>query len=199
MQICSSIQRSCHRNEGWNGCQRCAYIEWYLSWYWRTLVGRPYAFLDGKILENISLVCADVKTFCTLQHIGGVLLVLIHNRIMLRNQLTLKFTMSSNCLKCVVSLLNSLNGWVVVVCSIKGSETIWLDRHYLWGTHFYWMCDCKAVQEVVEYTGSIVMVQRWAQELLGYHFTVIHWSEKIMGDVYAITWWFREKCMCTFV
>ena len=49
------------------------------------------------------------------------------------------------------------------------------------------MCDCKAVQEVVEYTGSIAMVQRWDQELLGYHFTVIHRSENMMGDVDALT------------
>ena len=31
------------------------------------------------------------------------------------------------------------------------------------------------------------MVQRWAQELIRYRLTVIHQSEKIMGDVDAIT------------
>ena len=49
------------------------------------------------------------------------------------------------------------------------------------------MCDCKAVQEVVEYTENIAMVQRWSQELLVYHFTVIRRNDKIMGDVDAIT------------
>ena len=48
------------------------------------------------------------------------------------------------------------------------------NRKYLWGTHFYWMCDCKAIREVLGYNGSIAMVSRWAQELLGYHFSVIH-------------------------
>ena len=66
----------------------------------RTTIG----FLDGKILENISLVCADVKTFCTLQQRGGVLSVLLHNRLV-PNTLT-----DYNCFKNVVSLLNSLNG-----------------------------------------------------------------------------------------
>ena len=60
--------------------------------------------------------------------------------------------------------------------------------HYLWGTHFYWMLECKSVQEVLEYIGSIAMVKIWAQELLGYHFTVIHWSEKMMRYVNALTW-----------
>ena len=49
------------------------------------------------------------------------------------------------------------------------------------------MCNYKEVQEVVEYTGSITIVQRWAQELLGYHFTVIHQSEKMMGYFDALT------------
>ena len=37
------------------------------------------------------------------------------------------------------------------------------------------------------------MVQIWAQELLGYYFTVIHQSENMMGDVNALTRRFREK------
>ena len=61
------------------------------------------------------------------------------------------------------------------------------------------MCDFKVVQEVVEYTDSIAMVKRWAQELLGYIFTVIHHSEKIMGNVDALTQWFGENNMYTYV
>ena len=55
-------------------------------------------------------------------------------------------------------------GWWVI-----GSNHI-----YLWGCHFYWMCDCKAIEEIIEYTGNIAMIQRCTQELLGYHFTVIY-------------------------
>ena len=73
------------------------------------------------------------------------------------------------------------------------------NRHYLQGTHFYWMCDCKEVQEVVEYTVSIVMVHIWAQELLRYNLTVIHRSEKMMGDVDAITRRFGEIFLYTYV
>ena len=48
------------------------------------------------------------------------------------------------------------------------------------------MCDCKAIEEILEYTGNIAMIQSWAQELLGYHFTVIFQKEKMMTDVDAL-------------
>ena len=34
------------------------------------------------------------------------------------------------------------------------------------------------------------MVCRWAQEILGYHFTIVHLSNNIMVDVDALTWRF---------
>ena len=37
------------------------------------------------------------------------------------------------------------------------------------------------------------MVQIWAQELLGYHFTVIHLITNMMGDVDALTRRFGEN------
>ena len=58
--------------------------------------------------------------------------------------------------------------------------------------HLYCMCGCKAVQEVVECTVIIMMVQRWDQELIVYCFTVIHISEKMMGDVDTLTQRFGE-------
>ena len=61
------------------------------------------------------------------------------------------------------------------------------NKKYLWGAHFYWFCDCTAVKEVLEYDGSIHMVMRWAQELLGYHFTVVHRPARMMIDVDALT------------
>ena len=53
-------------------------------------------FLDGKRLENISLFFDDVKTFCTFQRIGGLILVLLHNRLVpstssMQSQFTLIF------------------------------------------------------------------------------------------------------------
>ena len=60
-------------------------------------------------------------------------------------------------------------------------------RVYLWGIHFYWICDCSAVKEVVEYTGDIHQVRRWSQELLGYCFTCIHRPSRMMRDVDALT------------
>ena len=68
-----------------------------------------------------------------------------------------------------------------------GRWAIGQNRKYLWGCHFYWLCDCSAMKELLEYDGSISMISRWAQELLGYHFTVIHRPARMMRDVDAIT------------
>ena len=55
-----------------------------------------------------------------------------------------------------------------------GRWAIGMNRKFLWGCHFYWLCDCSAIKEVLEYDSSISMICRWAQELLGYQFTVVH-------------------------
>ena len=68
-----------------------------------------------------------------------------------------------------------------------GRWAISQNKRYLWGNHFYWMCDCTAVKEILEYNGSIHMIMRWAQELLGYHFTIIHRLAAMMADVDALT------------
>ena len=70
--------------------------------------GTTIGVLGGKRLEKISLVCDDVKTFCAFQQRGGVLLELLHNRLVprtssIQSQLILKFLMAYNCLKEVVS------------------------------------------------------------------------------------------------
>ena len=57
------------------------------------------------------------------------------------------------------------------------------NRNFLWGNFFYWVCDCAAVKEVLDYEGLISMIKRWAQELLGYQFAVIHRNSKMMKDV----------------
>ena len=48
------------------------------------------------------------------------------------------------------------------------------NRKYLWGASFYWLCDCSGVKEILEYDGPIHQVRRWAQELLGYCFHIVH-------------------------
>ena len=68
-----------------------------------------------------------------------------------------------------------------------GRWAIGQNRKFLWGCHFYWMCDCSAVKELLEYDGNISMISRWAQELLGYHFTVIHRPARMMRDVDGLT------------
>ena len=77
--------------------------------------GTTIGFFDGERLEIISLVCVDVKKICTFQQRGGVLSVLLHNRLVprtssMQSQFTLKILTASNCLKEVISSLNSLKG-----------------------------------------------------------------------------------------
>ena len=64
-----------------------------------------------------------------------------------------------------------------------GRWAIAQNRKFLWGCHFYWICDCLAIMEILDYSGTISMICRWAQELLGYNFTIIHRPAKMMGDV----------------
>ena len=59
-------------------------------------------------------------------------------------------------------------------------------RKYLWGTQFYWLYDCIAVKEVLEYNGSTYQLKRWSQELLAYEFVCIHRSNRMMKDVDGI-------------
>ena len=61
------------------------------------------------------------------------------------------------------------------------------NRHYLWGNNFWWMCDCAAFKEILEYERSISQICRWAQELLGYQFTILYRSYKMMMDVGALS------------
>ena len=39
-----------------------------------------------------------------------------------------------------------------------GRWAITQNRHYFWDTHFYWVCDCTALQEGLEYDGDIHQV-----------------------------------------
>ena len=71
--------------------------------------------------------------------------------------------------------------------SACGRWAITQNKKYLWGCHFYWLCDCCTIKEILEYSGSIPMICRWAQELLGYQFSVIHRNKRVMIDVDALT------------
>lgn len=48
---------------------------------------------------------------------------------------------------------------------------------------FYWLCDCSAMHEILEYDGPIRQIRRWAQELLGYHFMIFHRPAYMMQDI----------------
>jgi hypothetical protein len=68
-----------------------------------------------------------------------------------------------------------------------GRWSISQNRKFLWGSEFFWLCDCSAVKEVLHYDGSIHQIRRWAQELLGYFFQVIHRPARMMRDVDGLT------------
>ena len=71
--------------------------------------------------------------------------------------------------------------------AVCGHLAIAQNRTYLWGDHFFWMCDCSAMKEILEYNSNIPMIFRWAQEILAYCFSVLHWSCKMMIDVDSLT------------
>eukprot|EP00977_Amphora_coffeiformis_P023407 scaffold13290_cov112-Amphora_coffeaeformis.AAC.1 len=54
---------------------------------------------------------------------------------------------------------------------------------YIWGSHFYWICDCNAVQTIATYQGPSHQLRRWSQELLMYNWTTVHGPAAMMADV----------------
>ena len=74
------------------------------------------------------------------------------------------------------------------------------NKKFLWGlVHpFYWMCDCLAMKEIFEYNGNISQIARWAQEMLGYNFVIVHHSCKMMIDVDALNR-FHDKCIALYL
>ena len=59
------------------------------------------------------------------------------------------------------------------------------NKRYLWGTYFYWICDCNSMKEILEYTGIIHQLRRWSQEIFAYDFSIVHRPAKMMKNVYA--------------
>jgi len=60
-------------------------------------------------------------------------------------------------------------------------------NYYIWGSHFYWICDCNAVQKIATYNGPSHQLRRWSQELLAYNWTTVHRPAAMMADVDALT------------
>ena len=60
-------------------------------------------------------------------------------------------------------------------------------RKYLWGTLFYWICDCNPIKGILEYNGSIHQIKRWSQESLAYEFVVIHRLAAMIQDVDGVS------------
>jgi hypothetical protein len=67
--------------------------------------------------------------------------------------------------------------------AVTGRWAIGQCRRYLWGGHFYWLCDCNSLKELLDYTGNIHQICCIAQELLGYFFTFVHRPARMMRDV----------------
>ena len=62
-----------------------------------------------------------------------------------------------------------------------------LAHHYLWGTQFFWICDCNAVDKIANCSGPSHMLRRWNQELFACNWTSVHRNAAMMGDVDALT------------
>jgi hypothetical protein len=72
-------------------------------------------------------------------------------------------------------------------------------RRYLFGEHFFWLCDCDAVKKLFEYDGPIPQLKRWGQEMLGYNFTLLHRSCRNMSDVDAINRQYDNTLICAYM
>jgi hypothetical protein len=59
-------------------------------------------------------------------------------------------------------------------------------KKYLYGAHFWWICDCDGMRILFGYDGPIKQLRRWGQEMLGYNCTLLHRSHQLMRDVDAI-------------
>ena len=68
-----------------------------------------------------------------------------------------------------------------------GRWEIGQNSRVIWGFLFFWICDCSAVKGLIEYDGYIFMVQRWAQELMGYIFAAVHRPNQMMCDIDALS------------
>ena len=74
----------------------------------------------------------------------------------------------------------SAGQWVMGIC-----------QKYHVGQHFFWLCDCSAMKEILEHTGNIHQVRRWSPELLGYHFTILHQPARMMQEVNTLSWFYN--------
>jgi len=78
-----------------------------------------------------------------------------------------------------------------------GRWAISQNRKFLWGSEFFWLCDCSAIKEILEYDGPIHQIRRWAQELLGYFFQVFHRPARMMKDVDGLTRLYENPLVAT--
>ena len=56
------------------------------------------------------------------------------------------------------------------------------NRHFLWGKPFTLITDCSALMWLIKYDGNNHAVKRLQLELLGYSFTIVHRSNKMLED-----------------
>jgi hypothetical protein len=70
---------------------------------------------------------------------------------------------------------------------------------YLYGTHFWWICDCDGMQILFGYDGPIKQLRRWGQEMLGYNCTLLHRSHQLMIDVDAINICYETGLIKTYM
>lgn len=57
------------------------------------------------------------------------------------------------------------------------------NKVYLWGTKFYWLCNIKSINKILEYLGPIHALRQRCQEQLSYDFMLAHRPERMMRDI----------------
>ena len=64
-----------------------------------------------------------------------------------------------------------------------GRWAIVIEKRYLWGTNFFWLCDMKTTYKIMHYTGPTHTLRRWCQELLAHNFSCVHRSHNMMIEI----------------
>ena len=76
-----------------------------------------------------------------------------------------------------------------------GRWKIGQNIHLIWVHNFWWLRGCIAIKEILEYEVSVPIIFCWAQELLVYHFSIVHQSNKTMTDADALTRRFKKPIL----
>jgi hypothetical protein len=63
-------------------------------------------------------------------------------------------------------------------------------KPFVYGGHFFWLCNCSGVKDLLNCDAPVQQLKLWEQELMGYVYKlmVLHRSNKFMKDSVAMNY-----------